>query len=79
MIVPLTKIGVELGLLVTLEGDPQHFAQRLLLKTSNNEAEYKALIARLYLAKTLEAKQIYYFNDFQHVVKQVLGEFQSKD
>ncbi|KAM2102060.1 hypothetical protein FF2_000394 [Malus domestica] len=55
------------------------YALRFKFKTSNNEAEYEALLAGLRLAKHLRVKRIDIFNDFQFVVNQVTNNFDAKD
>lgn len=47
--------------------------------TSNNQAEYEALIAGLSLAKEVGAKQLKVCSDSQLVTNQVNGEFQTRD
>ena len=47
--------------------------------SSNNEAEYEALIARLRLAMALGARRLRIYSDSQLVVNQVLGEHTTKD
>ena len=42
-------------ILQSLEGDHQEYAVRLQFQTTNNEAEYEALLQGLELAKSLEA------------------------
>ncbi|XP_030479406.1 uncharacterized protein LOC115696656 [Cannabis sativa] len=44
---------------------------------SNNEAEYKALVAKLKLAKVVGANRVEMYSDSQLVVNQVLGEYQT--
>ena len=46
---------------------------------TNNEAEYKALIARLILAKYMGIKKIDIRFDSQLVVNQLLGTYQARD
>ncbi|XP_070681709.1 uncharacterized protein [Malus domestica] len=48
-------------------------------KVSNNEVEYKALLAGLRLAKHLGVKQIDIFSDSQLVVNQVTNNFDAND
>ncbi|KAM1522605.1 hypothetical protein PS2_012411 [Malus domestica] len=55
------------------------YALRFKFKASNNEAEYKALLASLRLAKHLGVKRINIFNDSQLVVHQVTNNFDAKD
>ncbi|XP_021817133.1 uncharacterized protein LOC110759389 [Prunus avium] len=55
------------------------YAIRFQFQASNNEAEYKALLAGLRLAKGIGAKQLRICSDSQLVVNQVLTEFEAKD
>jgi len=48
-------------------------------KVTNNQVEYKALIARLGLAKEIRASQLIAKSDSQLVTNQVKGEFQTKE
>lgn len=50
---------------------------RFKFPTTNNEAEYEALISGLKLARHLEVSVIDIFSDSKLVVKQVLGEFKT--
>ena len=52
-----------------------HFA----LKASNNEAEYKALITGLELAKKLGGSNISIHCDSQLIVNQVKGKYHAKE
>uniref|UniRef100_A0A2N9EYS7 RNase H type-1 domain-containing protein n=1 Tax=Fagus sylvatica TaxID=28930 RepID=A0A2N9EYS7_FAGSY len=52
---------------------------RLDFKTSNNEAEYEAVLARLNLAKTLGAKQLIVHCDSLLVASQINGEYMARD
>lgn len=48
-------------------------------RASNNEFEYKALLAGLKLAAVMGAKRLHIYSDSQLVVKQVKNEYQAKD
>lgn len=48
-------------------------------ETTNNQAEYKALLAGLVKAKELGAKEIEFFLDSELVVKQLNREYRVKD
>ncbi|KAK3037579.1 hypothetical protein RJ639_030762 [Escallonia herrerae] len=48
-------------------------------QASNNEAEYEALLTGIRLARSLKVDLISVHSDFQLVVNQVLGEYESKD
>ena len=52
------KVGGARVVLISLEGETLKYAVRLQFPATNNEAEYKALLTRLSLAKTLRAKSL---------------------
>ena len=52
---------------------------RFAFKASNNQAEYKALIAGMFLAKEMGAQNLLVKSDSQLITGQVSGEFQAKD
>ena len=64
--------------LESLMGEKGRYALRLQFPASNNEAEYKALIVGLRLAKEMGLKQVKIYSDFQLVVNQVNGDYQAK-
>ncbi|XP_074347571.1 uncharacterized protein LOC141686435 [Apium graveolens] len=55
------------------------YALKLDFPTTNNEAEYEALIAGLGLARAVRAMSIKICGDFKLVVAQVNGEFEAKN
>ncbi|XP_068491966.1 uncharacterized protein [Phaseolus vulgaris] len=73
------KKGSEAG--IVLEG-PENFqvemALRLEFKTSNNQAEYEALIAGLFLAKDMGVDNIICKSDSQLSVGHIQGEYQEQ-
>ena len=48
-------------------------------KASNNEAEYKALITGLKLAKEMKVESLEIFSDSQLVVCQITNEYQARE
>ena len=64
--------------LETPEGRSLCYALRLEFPSTNNEAEYEALIAGLRIAKELNIKALQIFSDSQLIVCQVRKEFQAK-
>ena len=58
-------------MLISPEGHRTHCAIYFGFKMSNNEAEYKALIMGLYLARELQVHNVKIFSDSQLVVNQV--------
>ncbi|KAI5354401.1 hypothetical protein L3X38_007296 [Prunus dulcis] len=72
--------GCGAGLVLTTpEGLKIEYALRFNFRTSNNEAEYEALLAGLRLAKSMNAKQIRIHSDSQLIVNQVTADFAAKD
>ncbi|XP_075663305.1 uncharacterized protein LOC142632870 [Castanea sativa] len=69
-------IGV---ILKSLEGDILEYAAHLQYQTTNNEAEYEALLKGLELAKSLGEKSIIVKGDFQLVINQVNGMCDAKE
>ena len=65
--------------LLSPEGFSIEYALRLSFPTTNNKAEYKAMLASLGLAKALKAKNFKIFSDSQLVVMQVTGKYEAKD
>ena len=65
--------------LETPEGRSLYYALRLEFPSTNNEAEYEALIAGLRIAKELNIKMLLIFSDSQLVVCQVKKEYQAKE
>ena len=55
------------------------YALRFSFKTSNNQAEYEALIVGLRIAKDLKVDKLRAHSDSQLVVGQTRGEFEAKD
>ncbi|KAI5350813.1 hypothetical protein L3X38_003704 [Prunus dulcis] len=72
--------GCGAGLVLTTpDGLKIEYALRFAFRTSNNEAEYEALLAGLLLAKSMNAKQIRIYSDSQLIVNQVTADFAAKD
>ena len=61
------------------EGDIIKQAMRLQYPTTNNEAEYEALLVGLKTAKTLGATELDVRSDSQLVVGQVNGDYEAKE
>ena len=55
------------------------YAIKLDFSTTNNEAEYEALIAGFGLAKALRAKNLKIMGDSKLVISQVTGEYEARD
>ena len=69
-------IGV---VLQSLEGDKLKHKVRLQYQATNNEVEYEALLKRLELAKSVEAKSILVLRDSQLIMGQVTGVYEAKE
>ena len=52
---------------------------RLDFSTTNNEAEYKALLEGMTMVQRMGGKSIKLFSDSRLVIGQVRGEFEAKD
>ena len=61
------------------EGQELSYSLKFDFKASNNEAEYKVLIAGLQLARKLGANKLKAYSDSQLVVRQVLGEYEARE
>ncbi|CAL8990397.1 unnamed protein product [Prunus brigantina] len=72
--------GCGAGLVLTTpDGGKLEYALRFGFRTSNNEAEYEALLAGLRLAKSMSARQIKIHSDSQLIVNQITADFAAKD
>ncbi|XP_022155184.1 uncharacterized protein LOC111022318 [Momordica charantia] len=72
--------GCGAGILLLAPGGMRlEYALRFNFRTSNNEAEYEALLAGLRVAKGLGVVHIKVFSDSQLVVNQIKEEYQTKD
>ncbi|KAM6580325.1 hypothetical protein CsatA_004099 [Cannabis sativa] len=65
-------------ILILPKGFKFHYAFRFQFGTSNNEAEYEALIAHLKITEVLKVKNLICHSDSQLIVNQVIGEYQAK-
>ena len=54
-------------------------AIRLDFPSSNNETEYDAILARIYLSQSLSSEKLLIRSDSQLVVRQVNGEYETQD
>jgi ribonuclease HI len=61
------------------EGDIIKQAVRLQYSTTNNEAEYEALLTGLKMAKILGAAELDVHSDSQLVIRQVNGDYEAKE
>ena len=75
-----SAMGAGVGIvIITLEGKWVEYSFRLGFKASNNEAEYKALLAGLKAVLDLGAQEVVVYSDSQLVFNQVEGSFEAKD
>ena len=75
----LNAQGSGAGLILTSpEGIDIEYALRFGFRTSNNEAEYEAIIAGLNLAHSLEVNQLKVYSDSQLVVRQIEDTYEAK-
>ncbi|GKB08908.1 reverse transcriptase domain-containing protein [Tanacetum coccineum] len=65
-------------MLVSPEGKEYTYALRFEFVTTNNEAEYEALLAGLRIAKEMEIRELIIFVDSQRVANQVKGLFEAR-
>ena len=70
------KIGI---VIMSPKGVKLEHSLRLGFRTSNNEAEYEALLAGLKATQKLEATDVEIYSDSWLVVSQVDGSFEAKD
>jgi ribonuclease HI len=64
--------------IITPEGEELNGSLRLEFRTTNNEAEYEAVIAGLGLALELGAKSVEVRSDSQVIIGHIMGEFEAK-
>ncbi|GJZ56947.1 reverse transcriptase domain-containing protein [Tanacetum coccineum] len=65
-------------ILVSPEGKEYTYALRFEFETTNNEAEYEALLAGVRIAKEMKVKELTIFIDSQLVANQVKGLFEAR-
>ena len=76
----LTKDSGRIGVVLkSPEGDTIKQAVRLQYPTTNNEAEYEALLTELEMAKVLGATELDVLSDSQLIVGQVNGDYEAKE
>nr|XP_021851941.1 uncharacterized protein LOC110791498 [Spinacia oleracea] len=61
------------------EGDKYEYATRFNFQTSNNEADYEALLAGIKMCKAAGAQEILAFSDSRLIVSQVNGDYEARD
>ena len=73
-----TRAGVDLQLRAPT-GERIEQAIRLDFPVSNNETEYKAILARVDLTKSVSLEKLIIRSDSQPVVGQINGEYETRD
>ena len=63
----------------TLEGETLKYVVQLQFPTTNNEAEYEAILTRLRIEKALGAKNILCKSNSKLVIGQIKGEYEVKE
>jgi ribonuclease HI len=66
-------------ILVSPEKDKFEYAIQLRFRTTNNEAEYEALLAELKLSKKMGVKNLTVKSDSQLVIGQIKGEYEARE
>ncbi|KAL0458659.1 UNVERIFIED_CONTAM: hypothetical protein Slati_0493100 [Sesamum latifolium] len=75
-----TAQGSGAGIVITTpQGEDLEFVIKFDFKTSNNEAEYEALVIGMRMAHETGAKHLLAYSDSQLVVKQVEGTYEAKE
>ena len=72
----IARIGI---VLVTPEKLIMEKSLQLGFSTTNNEAEYKALLARIVMVRLLGGEMVELYFDFRLIVAQVNGKFEAQD
>ena len=65
--------------LISPEGEILKYVVKLQFPTTNNEAEYEALLIGLSLARVHKAKTLIIQADSQLVVSQIKGDYEAKE
>ena len=73
------KVGGAGVVLISPEKEKLKYAIILQFLATNNEAEYKALLTGLSLAKALGAKNLIVQADSQLIIGQVKGDYEAKE
>ncbi|KAL0433382.1 UNVERIFIED_CONTAM: hypothetical protein Slati_2672500 [Sesamum latifolium] len=75
-----TTQGSEAGIVITSpQGEDMKFAIKFDFKVSNNDAEYEALVLGMRMTQDARASHLIAYSDSQLIVKQVNGEYESKE
>ena len=68
-----------IGVIIAIDDKVKTKISEFIGKTTNNEAEYRALIKALQTAITLGVKRLRVYSDSELLVKQIRGEYSVKD
>lgn len=75
-----TQNGCGVGIICqSPEGDTMEYVMKFNFQTSNNEAEYEALITGLKMCKAAGVDEIIAYSDPQRIVSKVNGEYKARD
>ena len=75
-----SKEGAGAGILIKPPmGEPKLFSYKLHFKCTNNAAEYEALVLGLKVLNNLQVQRIHIQGDLELIIKQVQGEYQTKN
>ncbi|KAL0293560.1 UNVERIFIED_CONTAM: hypothetical protein Sradi_6930000 [Sesamum radiatum] len=75
-----TTQGSDAGIVITSpQGEDLEFAIKFDFKTSNNEAEYEALVIGMRMAHVAGARHLLAYSDSKLIVKQVEGIYEAKE
>ena len=75
----MSKVGGAGVVLKPPKGETLRYVVRLQFTTTNNEAEYEALLIGLSLAKALRARNLIVQVDSQLIIGQVKGDYEAKE
>ena len=76
----VSKEGVGVGVLIKPPmGEPKLFSYKLHFKCTNKVAEYEALVLGLKVLKNIQVQRMNIQGDLDIIIKQVQGEYQTKN
>ena len=72
----MSRVGV---IITSLEKDILKYGVQLYFPATNNEVEYEAILTRLRVTKSLEAKNVLLKSDSKLVIGQINNEYEAKE
>ena len=72
------KMGGVRVVITSLEGDILKYGVQLQFLVTNNEAEYKVILTRLRVAKSLRARNVLLKRDSKLVIRRINGEYNAQ-